>query len=174
MVEGLKAGRLDVAWLSTEPARAGEIVFSPPYLEVDATYLVPPGSPLRAAAEVDRAGVRIAIATGSVYEFHLNRHLERATLVGAASTHAAFELFAAKRLDALVGLRPRLAVDSEMMPGSRVVDGRFMRVEQSIASRRGRDAGAEYLRGFVADLKLSGMIAAALERNGVRGVAVAS
>ncbi|HUF81790.1 MAG TPA: hypothetical protein VMN03_11680 [Burkholderiales bacterium] len=88
--------------------------------------------------------------------------------------HAAFELFAAKRLDALVGLRPRLAVDSEMMPGSRVVDGRFMRVEQSIASRRGRDAGAEYLRGFVADLKLSGMIAAALERNGVRGVAVAS
>lgn len=173
MVDGLKTGKLDVALLSAEPARAGEIVFSPTYVEIDATYLVPPGSPLRAAADVDREGVRIAIAAKGVYEFYLSRILTRAKLINAPSTHAAFELFAASKLDALAGLRPRLVVDSEMMPGSRVVDGRFMVVEQSVASPRGRDAGARYVREFVEEAKASGLVARLLEKNAVRGVTVA-
>src|SRR3954468_12871851 len=47
MVDGLKSGALDVALLSAEPARAGEINFSSPYVDIDATYLVPAGSPIR-------------------------------------------------------------------------------------------------------------------------------
>ena len=117
--------------------------------------------------------MRIAIAAKSVYEFYLARHLKRAKLVNAPSTHAAFELFVTEKLDALVGLRPRLVADSEMMPGSRIVHGRFMLVKQSIASPRGRDAGAKYIRGFIEDVKVSGFIARALETNGVRGVTIA-
>jgi len=174
LVEALKAGALDVALLSSEPSRAGEIVFSPAYLEVDATYLVPPGSLLRTADDVDRDGMRIAITAKSVYEFYLIRKLKRAKLVNAPSTHAAYELFATGKLDALVGLRPRLVADSEMMPGSRIVDGRFMVVEQSIASPKGRDAGAGYIREFIEDVIASGLVASVLESNGVRGVSVAS
>ena len=59
IVEALNSGALDVGLLSYEPARNGEVAFSPVYLEVDATYLVPPGSPLRAAADVDRDGIRV-------------------------------------------------------------------------------------------------------------------
>ena len=173
IVEGVKSGALDVGLLSYEPARTGEVAFSPVYLEVDATYLVPPGSPLRAADDVDRDGVRIAITARSVYEYFLMRHLKRAKLISAPSTHAAFELFTASRLDALVGLRPRLVEDAEMMPGSRVLDGRFMVVGQAIACHRGRGAGAQYLRGFIEDAKASGLIAKVLEKNGVRGVSVA-
>lgn len=173
LVEELKAGALDVALLSSEASRAGEVVFSPAYLEVDATYLVPPGSPLRTADDVDRDGVRIAIAARSVYEFYLMRHLKRAKLVNAPSTHAAFELFVKERLDALVGLRPRLVADSVMMPGSHIVDGCFMRVEQAIASPRGLDAGAQCIREFIEYAKASGLIARTLESNGVRGVSIA-
>jgi polar amino acid transport system substrate-binding protein len=172
LVEELKAGALDVALLSFEPSRAGEIVFSPVYLELDATYLVPPGSPLRGADDVDGVGVRIAIAAKSVYEFFLVRHLKRAKLFNAPSTHAAFELFAREKLDALVGLRPRLVADSEMMPGSRIVDGRFMLVEQAIASPWGRNAGAQYIREFTEDVKGTGFVARSLTKNGVRGVTV--
>jgi len=159
--------------LSFEPSRSGEVAFSPAYLEVDATYLVPPGSPLRTADEVDREGMRVAITARSVYEFYLLRHLKRAKLISAPSTHAAFERFAADRLDALVGLRPRLVADSDRMPGSRIVDGSFMRVEQAIASPRGRNAGAGYLRAFIGDVIASGFVARSLESNGVRGVTVA-
>jgi polar amino acid transport system substrate-binding protein len=174
LVEELKAGRLDIALLSTEPSRAGDIVFSPPYLEIDATYLVPAGSPCRTAAEVDREGARIAITARSVYEYFLRRHLVRARLVSAPSTHAAYELFERERLDALVGLRPRLAADAERMAGSRIVDGRFMVVLQSIATPRGRDAGARLVTEFVERARATGLIAATLARRGVRGVSVAS
>jgi polar amino acid transport system substrate-binding protein len=173
IVEALKSGALDVGLLSYEPARTAEIAFSPAYVEIDATYLVPAGSALRSAADVDQDGVRIAIAAKSVYEFYLSRNLKRAKLVNAPSTHAAFELFAARKLDALVGLRPRLAEDSAMMPGSRVLDGRFMVVEQAIASPRGRDAGAKLIREFVEEAKASGLVARLLEKNAVRGVTVA-
>lgn len=173
LVEELKAGTLDVALLSFEPSRAGEISYSPAYLEVDATYLVPPGSPLHAAEDVDREGARIAIAARGVYEFFLKRHLKHAKLVSAPSTHAAFDLFVAEKLDALVGLRPRLVADAEMMPGSRVVNGRFMLVEQAVASPKGREAGAQYIREFIEDAKASGLIARTIVNNQVRGVTVA-
>ncbi len=173
LVDGLKKGELDIALLSAEPARAGEINFSPSYVEIDATYLVPPNSPFRNAAELDREGVRIVIAARSVYEFHLNRVLKHAKLTNAPSTHAAFELFAKQKLDALVGLRPRLAVDAQMMPGSRIVDGRFMVVEQAICTPKQRDDGTRYVRNFTEDVKASGWLARSMQRHGVQGVAVA-
>ncbi len=173
LVEELKAGALDVALLSFEPSRAGEIAYSPAYLEVDATYLVPPGSSLRAVEDVDRDGLRIAIAARSVYEYFLKQNLRHAKLVSVPSTHAAFELFSREKLDALVGLRPRLVKDAESLPGSRIVDGRFMLVEQAVASPKGRKAGARYLREFIEDAKASGLIARAVADNQVRGVTVA-
>jgi polar amino acid transport system substrate-binding protein len=81
MVDGLKRGALDVALLSAEPARAGEINFSPAYVDIDATYLVPAGSKIRDVADVDRDGTRVAIAAKSAYEFFLGRSLKHARLV---------------------------------------------------------------------------------------------
>jgi polar amino acid transport system substrate-binding protein len=94
-------------------------------------------------------------------------------LIAAPSTHAAYELFAAQKLDALVGLRPRLVADAAMMPGSRVLDGRFMVVGQSIALPHGRTGAAEYLGSFVEDVTASGLVGQWLTRHGVHGVTVA-
>jgi polar amino acid transport system substrate-binding protein len=58
-------GVWDVALIAAEPARAQTIAFSPAYAEIEATYLVPAGSPLGTIEEVDRPGVRIAIAPGA-------------------------------------------------------------------------------------------------------------
>ena len=174
LVDGLKKDELDVAWLSAEPERAGEINFSPAYVDIDATYLLPPNSPFRDASELDRDGVRIAIAARSVYEFYLNRTLKHAKLVNAPSTHAAFELFARQKLDALVGLRPRLAVDAHLMPGSRIAQGRFMVVQQAIATPLMRKAAARYVHEFTEDVKASGWLARSLARHGVQGVAVSA
>lgn len=76
-------------------------------------------------------------------------------------------------MDALVGLRPRLAVDAQMMPGARIVEGRFMVVEQAISTPRQREAGTRYVREFTEDVKASGWLARSLERHGVQRVAVA-
>jgi polar amino acid transport system substrate-binding protein len=172
MVDGLKNGALDVALLSAEPARAGEITFSPAYVDIDATYLVPAGSPIRDVADIDREGVRLAIAAKSAYEFFLSRNLKRAKLVAGPGTFGAYDVFVREKLDALVGIRPRLVIEAEKLPGSRVLKGRFMAIEQTIASPKGRDEAARYVHAFVEDMKASGLISRMLAEHGVRGVSV--
>jgi len=173
MAEAVKSGAWDIAFLGAEPARAGEIAFTPAYLEIEATYLVPAGSPIRSVAEVDREGIRIAVADKAAYELYLTRTLQRAKLVRAPSLAASYELFVAEKLDALAGLKTFLLAEAPKIPGSRVLDGRFTGVQQAIATPKPREAGAQYLREFVADAKASGLVAQAIEKHGVRGVSVA-
>src|SRR5512141_3255578 len=81
MVDAVKAGAWDVAFLAVDPGRADEIDFTEPYVEIEGTYLVPAGSPLRAITDVDREGVRIGISSKSAYDLFLSRSLQRAQLV---------------------------------------------------------------------------------------------
>lgn len=163
----------DIAFIGAEPARANEIAFSAAYLEIEATYLVPAGSPIRALEEVDRPGVRIATSARSAYDLYLSRTLRHATLERAEGLDASYQLFVSRKLDVLSGLRPRLMQEVEKLPGARVLEGRFTSVQQAIGTPRGRDAAAAYLRAFVEETKASGLIAELIARHGVRGVSVA-
>jgi polar amino acid transport system substrate-binding protein len=173
MVDAAKTGAWDIAFLGSEPARETVISFTAAYLEIEATYLVPHGSSLRTAADVDRAGVRVAAPARANYELFLKRTLTRAHLVSADSAEAAFELLGSGKVDALAGLAQGLIGLAEKMPGSRMVDGRFMAVQQSIGVPKGRDAGLAYLREVVEDAKASGLVARAIAKTGARGVSVA-
>ena len=52
LADGGKAGAWDIAFLANEPVRAAEIEFSPAYLEIETSYLVPVGaSSARTAGE---------------------------------------------------------------------------------------------------------------------------
>src|SRR5205814_658234 len=83
MADAAKAGVWDVAFLAMDTDRANEIAFTAPYLEIETTYLVPPGSPLRTLADVDRDGVRVVVSEKSAYDLFLTRSLKHATLVRA-------------------------------------------------------------------------------------------
>ena len=76
-------------------------------------------------------------------------------------------------MDALAGLMQGLIGLAEKLPGSRIVEGRFMGVQQSIAVPRGRDAGLTFLRRLVEEAKASGLVARAIDKTGARGVSVA-
>ncbi len=168
-----KAGAWDAAFLGNEPQRANEIAFSPAYLEIPATYLVPHGSPIRSMAEVDRDGVRIAVAAKSAYDLFLTRNLQHAQLMRAEGIDGSYQLFVKERLEVLSGLKPRLVSDAEKLPGSRVLEGQFTAIQQSVGTPKGREAAAKYLREFVEEVKASGFVAQAIAKNGVRGVTVA-
>jgi polar amino acid transport system substrate-binding protein len=163
----------DVAFLGAEPARANEIDFTPAYVEIEATYLVPAGSPLKTIADVDKPGVRISVSGRSAYDLYLSRALKHAELVRSEGLDASYDRFIADKLDALSGLRPRLVMDVQKLPGARILDGRFTAIQQAVATPKGRPAGAQYLREFVAEVKASGFVADLIERNGARGLSVA-
>jgi polar amino acid transport system substrate-binding protein len=115
----------------------------------------------------------VAAPARANYELFLSRNLKQAQLVSTASNDAAFDLLATGQVDALAGLTQALHDRLPRLPGSRIVDGRFMGVQQSIAVPRSRDAGLAFLRGVVEDAKASGLVARAIERTGARGVSVA-
>src|SRR6185503_7205839 len=103
----------------------------------------------------------------------LSRNLKRAQLVSAPGADAAFELLATGKVEALAGLTQALLGLAPKLPGSRLVEGRFMGVQQSIAVPKGKDAGLLYLRAVVEEAKQSGLVARAIERTGAKGVSVA-
>lgn len=173
MVEGLRAGAWDVAFLAIDPGRAGEIDFTAPYIEIEGTYAVPLGSPVGAIAEVDRNEVRIAVSANSAYDLFLARSLQHAELVRAPDPNAAFELLVAGKVNVVAGVKQALITNAEKLPGSRVLDGRFMAIQQALGIPKGREAGAKYLREFIEEVKASGLVARTIEKAGVRGVSVA-
>jgi polar amino acid transport system substrate-binding protein len=172
MVDAANAGAWDIAFLGIDPAREGEISFTAAYLEIEATYLVPAGSPIRAVADVDREGVRVAAPVRANNEQFLSRHLTRARLVRAPNADAAYALLVQGDVDVLAGLRQALLGLARKLPGSRILEGRFMAVQQAVGVPRGRDAGLAYLRRVVEDAKASGVVARGIERTGARGVTV--
>jgi polar amino acid transport system substrate-binding protein len=163
----------DVGFLGAEPQRANDISFTAAYVEIESTYLVPPGSPVRSVADIDRDGVRIAVAEKSAYDLYLSRSLRHAKLERASGFEGSFQLLADGKTDALAGLRPVLLTCIEKLPGSRVVDDRFTTIQQAVGTPKGREAGAAYLRRFVEDVKATGLVAHLIEKNGVRGLSVA-
>jgi polar amino acid transport system substrate-binding protein len=164
----------DVAFLGAEPQRANQIDFTPAYVEIESTYLVPPGSNLNAVAAVDAKGIRIAVPEKSAYELWLSRNIKNAELVRVKGADTAFKTFVDGKLDALAGLRPRLLADHANYPGSRILDGNFTAVQQAAGTPKGRLNAAQYLREFIEDVKASGLVAQLIDKNNVRGLTVAA
>ena len=166
-------GVWDIGLIGAEPARAEHIAFSAAYVEIEATYLVSADSRIQAIADVDRPGMRIAVAARSAYDLYLTRNVQNAELVRVAGLNASYDLFVNEKLDALAGLRPRLMSDVEKLPGARLLDGKFTAVQQAIGTPRDRETGAAFLRDFVEEAKTSGLVGQFIERHQVKGLSVA-
>jgi polar amino acid transport system substrate-binding protein len=173
--EALKTGAWDVAFLAIEPVRAAEIDFTAPYVLIEGTYMVLKDSPLKAIADVDRPGIRIAVGRGSAYDLYLTRTIKNAQLVRASTGggRAMIDLFFAEKLEVAAGVKQPLVQYAKTDPNVRVMDGRFMEIQQAMGTPKGRTAAAKYLRGFVEEMKASGFVAKALERSNQPDAAVA-
>lgn len=159
----------DIGNIGAEPKRAEKIDFTAAYCEIQATYLVPEGSPLKTIEQVDSPGVRIAVSARSAYDLWLERNIKKAELVRAQGLDASFELFVNEQLDALAGLRPRLVIDAEKMAGAKILEGQFTAVQQAIGCTKGKKAGAAFLKSFVEEVKSSGFVADLIEKYGLTG-----
>jgi polar amino acid transport system substrate-binding protein len=172
MFEAIKSDAWDVAFLAIDAARANEIDFTPPYLEIEGTYLVPESSELASVEEVDRPGVRVGISANSAYDLFLSRTIKLAELIRAPNPDAAFQLLLDDKVDVVAGVRQHPVANSSKLPGSRVFQGRFMAIQQALGIRKGRQA-AEALSDFIEKAKASGLVARIIDNAGVRGVSVA-
>ena len=167
------SGNWDIGNIGAEPQRAEKIAFSAAYCEIEATYLVPAGSPIQSIADVDKPGVRIAVTGRAAYGLWLENNIKQAELVRTDSLDSAYDTFVADKLEVLAGLRPRLLSDVEKLPGARILDGQFSAVQQAMGTPRKNTEAAKWLAAFVEEAKASGLVASFIEKHKVVGLSVA-
>jgi len=174
LVDSFDRDEWDVAFLAYDPERALQVAFSPAYMEVDNTYLVPAGSPVQSVDDADRPGVRIGVPARSAPDLFLTRALRAATLLRVPGGAApALELLSTGGADAYAENAHLLTLYAARLAGSRVLDGRYTVIRHAMATPRARPFAANYVRRFVEDAKQDGTVDAAIRAAGLRRVRVA-
>src|SRR5215467_12007391 len=79
--ESLGKDEWDVGLAARDPSRGEHLAFSDVFMEVDNGYVRRPGVPLKAAEDVDRPGIKVAVAQGSAPDGFLTRTLKNAEIV---------------------------------------------------------------------------------------------
>ena len=169
--ESLGKDAWDIGLAARDPSRGEYLAFSDVFMEVDNGYVARAGLSIKAADEVDRKDIKIAVAQGSAPDGFLTRTIKNAEIVRVpGGLGPAREVLSAGRADVYgenVHLAHRIAAE---LPGATVLEGRFNLVQMSIAVPKQNASALAIVNEFVAEAKREGLIAQLIARAGLRGV----
>jgi polar amino acid transport system substrate-binding protein len=173
-VEAVRAEQADIGFFAIDPARSEGLRFTAPYVLIEGSYLVPTDSALQGNGDVDRAGQRIAVGSGSAYDLFLTREIRQAQIVRVQGAQGVMQSLRAGEVEVAAGIRQVLEAEAAQEGGLRLLPGRFMVIQQAMGTpaSRGTAAGAA-LADFVEEMKASGFVAEALARHRIQGASVA-
>lgn len=175
LVECLDTGPCDIGSLGFDPTRADQVGgFTPPFMQVEYTLLVPAGSAMRSVADMDRPGVRIAVVRNHASTLALGRITKQAEQVSAETPDAAFNLLRSGRVDAWASVRPALLDYSAELAGSRVLEDSYGANFPALVVPKGQPERLAYISEFVEKAKASGIVQRAIDRAGQPGYRVAA
>jgi polar amino acid transport system substrate-binding protein len=175
LVECLNNGPCDVGSLGFDPTRAGQVGgFTPPFMQVEYTYLVPAGSTVRSVADMDRPGIRIGVVRNHASTLSLGRIAKLAELITVETPDAAFALLRNGKADAWASVRPALMEYSAELPGSRVLVDSYGANFPALVVPKGQPTRLAYISEFVEEAKASGVVQRAIDRAGQPGYRVAA
>ena len=175
LVNSFGGNEWDIAFLAFDPARAKDVAFSPPYMEVDNTYLVTATSKVESADAADRSGVTIAVPERSAPDLFLTRNLKSAQILRVpGGAEAAIQALTSGKANAYAENAHMLSLYADRLPGARVLEGRYTVIQHAIATSQGKAAAAEYVRAFVEEAKVNGTVAEAIRAAGLRRTRVAT
>lgn len=163
----------DVGFFAVDPQRAQVVAFTAPYVVIEGAYMVATGSPIQANADVDRDGIKVVAGKGSAYDLYLARNLKAAKVVQVPTSADVIPTFVREKHDVAANIKSLLVQYAATHPEVRVLDGRFMAIEQAMGMGHGRPAGHRYLSAFIEEMKRDGFVARALEKSGQKDAQVA-
>ncbi|SFA96401.1 polar amino acid transport system substrate-binding protein [Collimonas sp. OK607] len=173
LLEAAHHGVWDVTFLPFDEERTKVLDYGPPYYRFEFTYLVPSGSAIRAQADVDRPGVRIAVAEGSVTARNRQQALKNATLLRFKTLAEIQEQVRAGKVDVAAAGRETLAGLAAQVPGARVLDGSFHVEGVAVAVPKNRPAALEFVSDFIETAKATGIVRRAFDKAGFKDAVVA-
>jgi polar amino acid transport system substrate-binding protein len=167
-------GEADIGFVAYEATRLGTVEFSQTYMLVRQSFLVLDGSPIKAIADIDRAGQKIAGTVNDSITLCMKRILKQATIVELENNPAELsKALTARTIDALGANRQRLTTLSKATPGTRLLADDLFNVPQNIVVPKNRPAALAAVNALIDEVRASGVLQSAIERGGAIGVAVA-
>lgn len=163
------AGQWDVGFMPVDEERARRVRFGAAYYLFVSTYLVPANSPIRAFAEVDRPGVRVAGVANTTTIRTAERVQRQATTIAVTSVDEILAMLRDGRIDAVALGRESLDTLAAQLPGSRVLDGHFHSSSVAVAVPPGRTAALAAASAFIEAAKADGTVRRILDAHGMRG-----
>jgi polar amino acid transport system substrate-binding protein len=173
VLEAVKTGNVDAAFTNASAARAKEMDFGPAYLESDLGYLVAKDSKVTKPDDVDVKGIRVGVTASSSSDAVLSRDLKNAEVVRVPAIRLVPGMLAAGSIDVFATNKATLFELAEQAPGARVLEARWGVERHAIAIPKGRDQGMAFIRKFTEDMKMQGLVDAAIARSGLRAATTA-
>lgn len=161
-----------IVLIAEEAQRAERIAFSPPYVAIEATYMVREGWDDADIASIDQDGVTIVAAARSAYDLWLTRHIIRAQIKRIPGLKEAEAYFENGGGDVLAGLRPALLALQPRLKGSRLMEKPFSLVNQAIGTAHARSHGVAFLKALINCATANGLIAEIIKRHQVVGLKI--
>jgi polar amino acid transport system substrate-binding protein len=173
-VDVVATEQADIGFFAIDPVRGANIAFSAAYVLIEGCYLVKNDSPIRVNDDVDAAANRVVVGKGSAYDLYLTRTLQHAQIVRAPTSPTVVDTFMESGAEVAAGVKQQLEADARRFGGLRLLDGRFMVIQQAMGTPKSRGAEAvAFLAAFVEEMKASGFVADALARHRIEGASVA-
>ena len=174
LVECLQSGACDIGSLGFDPARTDQVGgFTPPFMQVEFTYLVPVGLSAANVAHIDRPGIRVAVVRNHASTLALSRLARHAEQIVAETPDAAFDLLRNGYAHAWASVRPALLNYRAKLSGSRVLEDSYGQNFPALVVPKGQDARLAYISEFIAHAKASGAVQRAIDHAGEPGYRVA-
>lgn len=175
LIECLESGACDIGSLGFDPARADQVGgFTPPFMQVEFTYLVPAGTSASNVVDIDRPGNRVAVVRDHASTLAFRRIIRHAEHIISETPDAAFDLLRSRHVHAWASVRPALLDYSAKLSGSRVLPDNYGTNFPAMVVAKGQDARLAYISEFVEQAKASGVVQRAIDRVGEPGYCVAA
>ena len=170
VIAAIKDEKVDMTFTNATAARAKEIDFTAPMLQLELGVLVFINSSIRNFGDVDKQGVRLGVSQGSSSQSVLGQRLKQTTIVPVPSLEVAASKLQSKELDAFATNKGILFELNEKLPGFQVLQDRWGLENLAIAIPKGRQDTLPFLNVFAQKVHESGQLDLMIKRAGLRGM----
>ena len=170
VISAIKGEKVDMTFTNATAARAKEIDFTAPMVQLELGVLVSSNSSIRSFADVDKQGVRLGVSQGSSSQSVLGQRLKQTTIVPVPSLEVAASKLQSKELDAFATNKGILFELNEKLSGFQVLQDRWGLENLAIAIPKGRQDALPFLNVFAQKVRESGQLDLMIKRAGLRGM----
>jgi polar amino acid transport system substrate-binding protein len=170
VIAAIKDERVDMTFTNATAARAKEIDFTAPLVQLELGIWVPTNSSSKNFGDVDKHGVRLGVSQGSSSQSVLGQRLKQTMIVPVPSLEVAASKLQNNELDAFATNKGILFELNEKLSGFQVLQDRWGLENLAIAIPKGREDALPFLNVFAQKVRESGQLDLMAKRAGLRGM----